>query len=125
MAGKILGLGGVFFKIDDIDAYRKWWKTHMGVDVKEWGSFEWSSDGAGFTMMSPFKADTDYFKPSNAGFMINLRVDDTAALIDRARAGGAEIVGDIDDTDYGVFGWFIDPAGLKIELWQEKTESSV
>lgn len=121
MSGKILGLGGVFFKIDKREDYRAWWKTHMGVDVKEWGSFEWPSDGKGFTMMSPFKADTEYFSPSKAEFMINLRVDNTAALIERARAGGAKIIGEIDDTDYGIFGWFIDPAGLKIELWQEKT----
>ncbi len=121
MNGKILGLGGVFFKVKDIQAYRAWWANHMGVDVKDWGSFEWPSDGHGFTMMSPFKADTDYFNPSKAEFMINLRVDNTAALIERARAGGAQIIGEIDDTDYGIFGWFIDPAGLKIELWQEKT----
>jgi predicted enzyme related to lactoylglutathione lyase len=124
MSGKILGLGGVFFKVDDIEAYRGWWSTHMGVDVKDWGSFEWRSDGAGFTMMSPFKADSDYFTPSQAGFMINLRVEDVPALIARAKAGGAEIIGDVEDTDYGIFGWFIDPAGLKIELWQNKSEAS-
>lgn len=121
MAGKILGLGGVFFKVKEIEAYRNWWKTHMGVNPKEWGSFDWAPDNKGFTMMSPFKADSDYFNPSKAEFMINLRVDDVADLIARARAGGAEIIGEIDDTDYGIFGWFIDPAGLKIELWQEKT----
>jgi len=121
MSGKILGLGGVFFKIKDIDAYRAWWKTHMGVEVKEWGSFEWMSDSQGFTVMAPFKAETEYFNPSKAEFMISLRVDDTAALIERARAGGAQIIGEIDNTDEGIFGWFIDPAGLKIELWQEKT----
>ena len=120
MAGQVLGLGGVFFKVKDVEAYRAWWKIHMGVNVKEWGSFEWASDGQSFTMMSPFKADTDYLKPSKAEFMINLRVDDVASLIEKARAGGAEIIGEIDDTDYGIFGWFIDPAGLKIELWQEK-----
>ena len=123
MAGKVLGLGGVFFKVQDVEGYREWWKTHMGVNVKEWGSFEWASDGQSFTMMSPFKADTDYLKPSKAEFMINLRVDDVANLIEKARAGGAEIIGEIDDTDYGIFGWFIDPAGLKIELWQEKHET--
>ena len=122
MTGRVLGLGGIFFKVQDIEAYRAWWKANMGVDPKEWGSFEWPSDSKGFTMMSPFKADSDYFAPSKAGFMINLRVQDVPNLIDRARKGGAEIIGNIDDTDYGIFGWFIDPAGLKIELWQEKTE---
>ena len=51
--------------------------------------------------------------------MINLRVDNVRELIAKARKGGAEIVGDIDDTEFGIFGWFIDPEGIKIELWEE------
>jgi predicted enzyme related to lactoylglutathione lyase len=70
-------------------------------------------------MMSPFESDSTYFAPSLRKFMINLRVDDVAALIDSARSHGAQIIGQIEDTEFGIFGWFIDPEGLKIELWQE------
>jgi predicted enzyme related to lactoylglutathione lyase len=36
----------------------------------------------------------------------------------RAREGGAEIVGDVESYEYGSFGWFLDPDGNKVELWQ-------
>ena len=86
----------------------------MGVDVSEWNSMEWKSDGKSFTLVSPFKQDSDYFAPSNEKFMINLRVDDVPTMIEKARSGGAKIIGDISDEGYGVFGWFIDPEGIKI-----------
>ncbi|MBL4870561.1 MAG: VOC family protein [Robiginitomaculum sp.] len=118
---KILGLGGVFIRCKDTKAYTAWWKTHMGVDITEWNSIEWKSDGKAFTMVSPFKQDSDYFAPSNEKFMMNLRVDDVPAMIEKARSGGAEIIGEISDEGYGAFGWFIDPEGIKIELWQDKS----
>lgn len=119
---KILGLGGVFFKCHDVEAYRSWWAEHMGVDVKDWGAIQWDSDGQAFTMMSPFKADSDYLEPSQDRFMINLRVDDVRTLLKQAENGGATVIGEIQDTEFGIFGWFIDPEGIKIELWQETAE---
>ncbi len=116
---KILGLGGVFFRCRDVEAYRAWWAEHMGVNVAEWGSMEWDADGKGRTMMSPFKDDSTYLEPSEHRFMINLRVDDVRALIEKAKKGGAAVIGEVEDTEYGIFGWFIDPEGIKIELWQE------
>ncbi len=116
---KILGLGGVFFKCRDVEAYRNWWTEHMGVDVKPWGAFQWESDGLVFTMMSPFKNDSDYLEPSKSRFMINLRVDNVAAFLKRAAVGGATAVKGPEDTEFGIFGWFIDPEGIKIELWQD------
>jgi predicted enzyme related to lactoylglutathione lyase len=69
-------------------------------------------------MLSTFADDTTYFDPSTHRVMINLEVQDVPALIDRAEKGGAEIVGNIEPTEYGIFGWFIDPEGYKIELWE-------
>ena len=116
---KVLGLGGVFFKCRDVEAYRVWWATHMGVDVKPWGAFQWESDGQAFTMMSPFEKASNYLDPSKDRFMINLRVDDVATLLKQAKAGGATDINGPEDTEFGIFGWFIDPEGIKIELWQE------
>ena len=116
---KILGLGGVFYKCTDVEAYRKWWAEAMGVKIEEWGAIQWSSDGEGFTMMSPFKGESDYLDPSTKGFMINLRVDDTRAMLKKAEAGGATVIGEVEESEFGIFGWFIDPEGIKIELWQE------
>lgn len=116
--GKILGVGGVFFKCKNPEAYRNWWRDHMGVEISEWGSMEWKSDAKAFTLMTPFEQKSEYFAPSEERFMINLRVDNVTEMIAMAKAGGAQIVGDISDEGYGVFGWFICPEGIKFELWQ-------
>lgn len=115
---KILGLGGVFFKCPDVKTYRAWWKEHMSVDVTEWGSMEWASDGQAHTMFSPFADDTTYLAPSEQPFMINLRTDDARATLKKAIAGGAKALGEVTEEPYGVFAWFLDPAGIKIELWE-------
>jgi predicted enzyme related to lactoylglutathione lyase len=36
------------------------------------------------------------------------------------KEGGGEVVGEIDDQPYGRFGWFLDPDGNKVELWEPK-----
>ena len=119
---KILAMSGVFFKCEDPEGYRKWWTDHMGAEMTDWGTMEFLPDGKGRSMFCPFTADSDYFKGSEAPFMVNLRVDNVRSLIEQARKGGAQIVGDIEDTEYGIFGWFIDPEGIKIELWEEPKE---
>lgn len=117
----VLGFGGVFLKVADTKAYTDWYNRALGVDITDWTTMMWSSDGQGFTMLSPFSSDTEYFGPSKRSFMINLRVDDVPALIERVRNAGGEIAGEIERSEYGVFGWFIDPEGLKVELWQAPT----
>jgi hypothetical protein len=69
-------------------------------------------------LLSPFKADTDYFAPSDKPFMVNLRVDDLDGVIADLEAKGIEILGRQDE-DYGRFAWIIDPDGVKVELWQQ------
>ena len=110
---RILGIGGIFIKCPDPQAYQNWWSEHMGVDVPQWGAMEWPNDGKAMTLLSTFTDDSDYFNPSKAQFIINLRVDDVAGMLEKARAGGAKIIGDISDEGYGIFGWFLDPLGIK------------
>ena len=50
--------------------------------------------------------------------MINFRVIDLKALIEKLKEGGVQIVGDIQEEVYGKFGWIIDPDGNKVELWE-------
>jgi predicted enzyme related to lactoylglutathione lyase len=49
---------------------------------------------------------------------INYRVDDLAALLEALRAEGCNVLEKTDDSEYGKFGWVIDPEGNKVELWQ-------
>ncbi len=50
--------------------------------------------------------------------MFNLMVDDLDGALAQVKEGGAEIVGDVQEEEYGRFGWFLDPEGNKVELWQ-------
>ncbi len=117
---KVTGLGGVFYKAADPDKTRAWYQETLGVGG-EWGAmFPFSKDSAdGFSLLSPFKSDSDYFAPSEAGFMVNLRVDDLDGMIADLQDKGIAILGRQDE-DYGLFAWILDPDGIKIELWQQK-----
>jgi len=121
---RVTGIGGIFFKSRNPKELSAWYKTHLGIDVQAWGgaAFRWNGpdnpDGSGTTAWCPFAEDTSYFAPSQAPFMINYRVDDLHALLDVLRAEGVQVEDKIDESEYGKFGWVIDPEGNKIELWQ-------
>ncbi len=116
---RITGLGGIFYKVADPDATRAWYRDNLGIGG-EWGAmFPFKRDDLeGFSMLSPFKADSDYFGPSELPFMINLRVDDLDAMIVDLATKGIAILGRQDE-DYGRFAWILDCDGGKVELWQQ------
>jgi len=72
----------------------------------------------GYTVWSAFESTTTYFSPSNNKFMINFVVDNLAEALNQVEAGGAQVGGEVEKTDYGQFGWFMDPDGNKVELWE-------
>ena len=115
---KVTGLGGVFYKVEDSEATARWYKETLGVGG-EWGAtFAFAGDPDGYTVLSPFKVTSDYFDPSRASFMINLRVDDLDAMIAELENKGVEILGRQDE-EYGKFAWILDCDGIKVELWQQ------
>lgn len=121
---RVTGIGGIFIKAKDPEALRAWYRDHLGIAVEDWGgtAFRWNgpdnTSGAGTTVWSIFAADSDYFAPSTAPFMVNYRVDDLAALLAALRAEGCTVDDKVQDYEYGKFGWVTDPEGNKIELWQ-------
>jgi len=121
---RVTGIGGIFIKAKDADALRAWYRRHLGIDVQDWGgtTFQWhtperpSPDGA--TVWSVFPASSKYFDPSTAPFMVNYRVEDLHALIAVLRSEGCNVDPKTDDSEYGKFGWVMDPEGNRIELWE-------
>ncbi|MBA3677369.1 MAG: VOC family protein [Sphingosinicella sp.] len=116
----VTGLGGIFYKVEDPDRTRAWYQEKLGVGG-EWGAmFPWKADegGEAYSLFSPFKAASDYFDPSEARFMVNLRVDDLAAMIEELKGKDVEILG-TQYEDYGKFAWILDCDGIKIELWEQ------
>jgi len=72
----------------------------------------------GFTVWSAFAKDTEYFGDSGQSYMINLVVDDLDAALANVAAGGAHVLPEREEQDFGRFGWFVDPDGNRVELWQ-------
>jgi catechol 2,3-dioxygenase-like lactoylglutathione lyase family enzyme len=121
---RVTGIGGIFFKSRDPKQLGEWYRRHLGIEVEEWGgaAFRWvtpeNPSGTGTTIWNPFKDDTGYFAPSQASFMVNFRVADLHALLALLRSEGCEVDAKVDESDYGKFGWVMDPEGNRIELWE-------
>jgi len=118
--GRILGIGGVFFKSANRDQMREWYATHLGIADKGQGAMlPWRQhdDPAKehVTVWTVFPAASDYF-PSP--LMVNYIVDDMDALLDRLQKEGVKIDPKRMNESYGRFAWIYDPDGNKIELWQ-------
>jgi len=116
---RVVGIGGVFFKSKDSSRLCEWYKKHLGIDVQSWGgaTFPWSEPG-GVTAWSIFPDSSEYFAPSTAPFMVNYIVEDLNALLDALRAEGCDVDSKTDDSEFGKFGWVMDPDGNRVELWQ-------
>lgn len=121
---RVTGIGGIFFKSRDPQALAAWYRDHLGIDVQDWGgaAFRWAGEhnpqGVGTTIWSPFPQDTAYFAPSQAAFMVNFRVRDLHALLALLRSEGCQVDEKVEESEFGKFGWVVDPEGHKIELWE-------
>jgi predicted enzyme related to lactoylglutathione lyase len=121
---RVTGIGGIFFNARDPVTLRAWYQQHLGIDVQEWGgaAFAWTDEAgkptAGTTVWSIGAAAGTYFAPSTASFMINYRVADLHALVSVLRAEGCNVLEKTEESEYGKFGWVMDPEGNKVELWE-------
>ena len=121
---RVTGIGGIFIKTANTTRLREWYQKHLGIDIAEWGgaSFSWAGphnpDGHGTTAWCMFDASSNYFDPSTAPFMVNYRVDKLHDLLAILRDEGCQVVGEPQESEFGKFGWVMDPDGNKIELWE-------
>lgn len=122
--GKALGIGGVFFRSLDPARLAAWYKEALGIETEAWGSTFGTSfspkamPANAFTVWSTFASDTEYFGLLSQSFMINLVVDDLDAALENVRKAGGEVIPEKEEHDFGRFGWFIDPDGSRVELWE-------
>jgi len=121
---KVTGIGGIFFKAKEPKVLGQWYKANLGIDVQEWGgaAFRWRDaddpERPGSTAWSLFAMDTKYLDPSTAPFMVNYRVSDLDAMLAQLRAAGVQVDEKVEESEYGKFGWAMDPDGNRFELWQ-------
>lgn len=120
---KVIGLGGLFFKSADPALTRGWYARILGIAFESWGGAIFLPAGAAAqpgaaTIFSPVAMNSDHFAPSDAPFMINLMVDDLAAMLAHCAAEGVEPIHLAPDEAMGKFAHILDPDGRKIELWE-------
>jgi len=123
MKKRVIGIGGIFFKAQNPDTIKDWYKNHLGIESESWGySFEWrrkdDPEDLTATSWSPFKQETNYFEPSKKDFMINYQVENLDELLIALKEEGVTIVDKSEESEYGKFAWILDPEGNKIELWE-------
>ncbi len=120
---RVTGIGGVFFKCKDPNKTKDWYGKHLGLNTNDYGAmFEFrladAPEKTGYLQWSPMGIDTEYYAPSQSEFMINYRVDDLEALLKELEKEGVEIVGKMEEYEYGKFAWIMDSDGHKVELWE-------
>jgi predicted enzyme related to lactoylglutathione lyase len=118
---RVLGVGGVFFKSVNPRKLARWYSRSLGLPLA--GSTAAVFKPAdmpkqSYTVWSAFSASTRYFRPSASRFMVNFVVDDVDAALGQVVAAGGKTVGKVRASPYGRFGWFQDPDGNKVELWE-------
>ena len=120
---KVTGIGGIFFKSKDPKAITAWYQQHLGLNTNPYGAtFEWYPDQDGSekaqTQWAPFSEDSTNFGSPEQLFMINYRVENLEALVNKLRSQGVTILDEIETYDYGKFVHILDGEGNKVELWE-------
>lgn len=115
---KVTGLGGVFLKADDPKALYAWYEKHLGIQ-KGPGGFAFPKDTVtADTVIAFFPKNTNYFGSDGQPAMLNLRVENLDAVLDGLEGAGVQVDPKRESYDFGRFGWFVDPEGNRVELWE-------
>ncbi|PXY39560.1 glyoxalase [Flavobacterium cheongpyeongense] len=121
---KVTGIGGIFFFSDNPQETKDWYAKNLGFEISDWGTSSFESrnidkpDEIESLQWSPFKSGDAYFAPSKKDFMINYRVQNIEALVNKLNENGVTILDDIVTYEYGKFVHIMDADGNKIELWE-------
>ncbi|MFN4291999.1 MAG: VOC family protein [Permianibacter sp.] len=118
-----IALGGIFLQADNPAALADWYQQHFGLGFAANGGVHFCSPApitavaaGGYPVFSLFPRDNPYFNGSP--LILNFVVADLLATLQRLTAEGVAVEAEIEDGEYGKFGWLTDPAGHRIELWQ-------
>jgi len=121
----VTGVGGIFFRAQDPDALKAWYREHLGIgagcaaeDTGAPDTWSWKVQG-GPLVFAPFKTGTDYWD-ADKQFMLNLRVRDLDSLIEQLKADRIAVIvkPEWDSPEVGRFARIHDPEGNAIELWE-------
>ncbi len=106
MIERVTGVGGVFFRARAPEALVAWYREHLGVPVDDAGYVIFPESRN--THWVPFADDTSYW-PAEKQSMLNFTVRDLDAMLAQLRASGVPVDDDVEEHEYGRFGWCVDP----------------
>ena len=116
---KILGVGSVFVHSPDPDGLFAWYTRCLGDDAMTPPSPAAARvDTNQLLLWSIVDGDPESLQHGRKDFNFNLIVDDVDAALRQIRHAGGTVVGEPENGEKGRFGWFIDPEGNRVELWQ-------
>lgn len=107
----------MFIKARDVEDWRAWYARVLGLSFEDFGAAIFPHPDVGHTLIAVFEAESDYFAPSPHALMVNLIVDDLDGVLAHAAAADVTPIWR-EDSEFGRFAHLMDPAGVKIELWQ-------
>jgi predicted enzyme related to lactoylglutathione lyase len=113
----ITGFAGAFLRANDPEALYRWYERHIGL-VRSEGSFAFPPRRNALRSSSPSSDKDDAYFPPAQKAMINLQVDDLDGVLDCLIDEGVTVDPKRESYDFGRFGWFTDPKGNRVELWQ-------
>ncbi len=123
----IEGIGGIFVYAQDAARLAAWYRDVLGLVADPIGEGAYMHDfrvrepeGARrltHTVWAIFQLEPDTAR-APASFVVNYRVADLPAMLERLR-GLSIAIEKVEDSDYGRFAWIRDPEGNKVELWED------
>jgi len=111
------GIGGVFLRSRDPKALYAWYEKHLGLPMSQ-GTFAIPAEHERASIAFAFFSEKDAYFPPSQPVMVNFQVDKLDALLDNLAAAGVAVDPHRETYPYGKFGWFTDPEGNRVELWQ-------
>ncbi|WP_263367088.1 VOC family protein [Edaphobacter bradus] len=113
----ITGIGGAFVRARDPEQLYGWYERHLGLSRSK-GFFAFPASAQRAQIVFAFFSQDDEYFPVVQKAMINLQVDNLDGVLDRLTNEGVAVDPKRESYDFGRFGWFTDPEGNRVELWQ-------
>jgi predicted enzyme related to lactoylglutathione lyase len=115
--GAVTGVGGAFIRSKDPKKLYDWYSKHLGIPMQQ-GSFSFPAEKEhGMIAVAFFPEASKYF-PTSQPAMLDFQVDDLDAIRARLISEGVDVDPKVQEASFGRFGWFTDPEGNRVELWQ-------
>ncbi len=122
---KIIGVGSLFIRSPDPDSLYAWYSSCLGdAGADNAAEHRVTSSTVRRTtdplLCSIVDGDPESDSYGRDDFTFNLIVSDVDAVLRGVADAGGTVVGEAANGERGRFGWFIDPEGNRVELWQPK-----